>query len=223
MVVWRQFARPPYLPTPDRKPARFVLPNPKERRFWALFFSYALGAFPLAPVLYVAPLVLNRLHGMTQADLGKVLWIPPLGWEIGYFFWGWAADRGFGTSGHPLRAMLFLMVASLPIAAVPLTGSSAVAVGLLFWSMFAASGFIVLSLRIAAEAFPSDQTAMVAGIGAGSWSAVVAVMLPLLGRFVDRGQFVWLFLVVAALPVAGVAGWSILARRTSTPPRAATQ
>jgi ACS family hexuronate transporter-like MFS transporter len=212
MLLWRALARPPYLQPVVRGVSQFHLPNPKERRFWALCFSYALGAFPLAPVLYFAPLVLDRIHGLTQADLGKVLWIPPLGWEIGYFFWGWIADRNAARAAHPVQLMVLLMVLGLPVAVVPAVHSPAAALALFFWAMFVASGFIVVSLRAAAQAYPPDQTALVAGIGAGSWSAVVAVALPVLGRLVDNGQFQPLFLAVAALPVLGVAGWLALAR-----------
>ncbi len=222
MLLWRSLARPPYLqPAVRSVVSRFHFPNPKERRFWALFFSYALGAFPLAPVLYFAPLVLNRLHGLSQADLGKVLWIPPLGWEIGYFFWGWIADRNAARAARPVQLMVLLLILGLPIATVPAVHSPAAALALFFWAMFVAAGFIVVSLRAAAQAYPPDQTALVAGIGAGSWSAVVAVALPILGRFVDRGQFQPLFLLVAALPVLGVLGWLALAKTRQPGPQPA--
>lgn len=213
MILWRMLARPPYLPRPERMPERFHLPNPAERRFWALFFSYALGAFPLAPVLYIAPLVLNRLHGLSQADLGKLLWIPPLGWETGYFFWGWVADRRPATAAKPTGLMLVLAMMGLPIAAIPAIASAGLALAIFCWSMFTASGFIVISLRTAAQAYPSDQTALVAGIGAGSWSAVVAVFLPLIGRLVDQGQFSLMFGIIAGLPLLGTAAWTALTLR----------
>lgn len=222
IAVWRMFARPPYLPPPARRPERFHLPDPRERRFWALFSSYALGAFPIAPILYVAPLVLSRVHGLSQADLGKVLWIPPLGWEIGYFFWGWVADRNTAKMARPVKLMTMLMVMGLPVAATPFVQSPAAALAIFFWMMFVASGFIVISLRSAAQAYPADQTALVAGIGAGSWSAVVAVLMPVLGRMVDQGAYGPMFFVVAALPVAGVLGWLALNREGAAEGKAAS-
>ena len=65
--------------------------------------AYAWGALPLALVIYGAALFLNRSLGVSQAVIGKVLWIPPLGWEIGYFAWGWAADRQM-AAGRPPRS-----------------------------------------------------------------------------------------------------------------------
>ncbi|MGH9723031.1 MAG: MFS transporter, partial [Bryobacteraceae bacterium] len=60
-----------------------------DSRVWGLIIAYALGALPLGFVMYGASLYLNRALGASQAEIGKVLWIPPLGWEIGYFTWGW--------------------------------------------------------------------------------------------------------------------------------------
>src|SRR5712671_5680734 len=85
ILVWLSVARPPFLPAPVEKPARLASLSPFERRFWALVASYSLGSVAIAPIFYLSPLYLNRVMGLSQSDLGKVLWIPPLGWEIGYF------------------------------------------------------------------------------------------------------------------------------------------
>ena len=69
-----------------------------DPRFWAYLLSYSLGALPLGFVVYSASLYLNRALGESQKTIGAVLWIPPLGSEIGVFFWGWLADR---MAKHP--------------------------------------------------------------------------------------------------------------------------
>src|SRR5882724_9469871 len=63
-----------------------------DPRVWSFILAYGLGATPLGFVNYAAAIYLNQAHGKDQASLGKVLWIPPLGWEFGYFFWGWLVD-----------------------------------------------------------------------------------------------------------------------------------
>jgi hypothetical protein len=55
--------------------------------------NFGLGGAALGPTLYLSPLYLNRVMGLSQAQLGKVLWIPALIWELGYYFWGWVGDR----------------------------------------------------------------------------------------------------------------------------------
>jgi len=134
LVLWSFVARPPYLPVATRKSHKILWPNLFERRFWALVASYGLGAIAIGPILYLAPLYLNRVLGLAQADLGKVLWIPPLGWEIGYFFWGWAADRW--ASDQPIRFFALLTAMGLPLAFATQTTSAPAVLALFFWTMF---------------------------------------------------------------------------------------
>jgi MFS transporter, ACS family, hexuronate transporter len=210
LAAWWSIARPPYLPANARKPHRIMWPDLRERRFWALVSSYALGAVSLGPILYLAPLYLNRVLGLTQSQLGTVLWVPPLGWEVGYFIWGWAADRYAPKAERPVRFFAILAVLSLPLAAVTTLTSTIAVLALFFWAMFIASGFVVLSLRTAARAYPQEQTALVAGIGAGSWSAIVALILPVLGRWFDQQLYATTFVILSVIPILGTAAWCLL-------------
>jgi ACS family hexuronate transporter-like MFS transporter len=211
LALWWSTARPPYLHPPARKPQRIVLPNVFERRFWALVFAYAVGAFALGPILYLAPLYLSRAMSVSQQVLGEILWIPPLGWEVGYFFWGWAADR-YRAGERPLRLYTLCALLSLPLAAVTLTSSVAVVMLLFFWAMFISAGFIVISLRSGASMYPPGQSSMVAGIAAGSWSALVALILPVLGGWFDRQLYTQTFVAVSMMPVVGTFAWWLLTR-----------
>ena len=93
LLIWATIARPPFLPARTQKPARMAWPNPAERRFWMLVFSYALPAIAPGPIITLFQIYLNRELGVAQADLRGILWMPPLAWGAGYFFWGWIADR----------------------------------------------------------------------------------------------------------------------------------
>jgi ACS family hexuronate transporter-like MFS transporter len=212
LVLWWFTARPPFLSAPSRRPQRLVWPNLFERRFWALFAIYAMGAFPLGPILYLVPLFLNRSLGVAQNQLGTLLWVPPLGWEAGYFFWGWIADRCTTLTERPFAWLLTLSALGLPLAAIPRIGSPVTAVVVFFWAMFVAAGFIVAGLRTGARAYPPGQSSLVAGMAAGSWSALVAMLLPVLGDWFDRGLYSQTFLAVALMPAAGAAGWWLLTR-----------
>ncbi len=55
--------------------------NPK---LFASVAIYGLGAAPLAFGLYAAPLYLSHVLHVPQARLGHLLWVPPVGWEVGY-------------------------------------------------------------------------------------------------------------------------------------------
>jgi len=193
-----------------RQTQRVTWPDVRERRFWSLAASYALGALPLGPILYLAPLYLSQTLGLTQTELGRVLWIPPLGWEAGYFFWGWLVDRYAPTNQRP--AWLFFTLAALgtPIIGLASFPNPAIALALMFWSMFVAAGFVVASLRAGALTYPAEQTALVAGIGAGAWSAVIAIVLPVLGGMFDAGRHDAAFRIVGSAPMLGVAVWWLL-------------
>ena len=197
--------------------AQVTLPNIFERRFWSLVASYALGAMPLGPVLYLAPLYLSRVLGLSQTELGYVLWIPPLGWEVGYFFWGWIADRHATGNRRPVWLFVTLALLGTPSFVLTRFESSAVVLALLFWAMFIAAGFVLVSLRVGALAYPKEQTAIVAGIGAGSWSALIAVLLPVLGGMFDAGRYDNAFHIVGACPLIGVAAWWLLTPKISPP------
>jgi MFS transporter, ACS family, aldohexuronate transporter len=189
-----------------------TMPKLWERRCWALICAYGLGAIPLAFCIYAAPIYLSKVLGLSQATIGKLLWLPPLGWEIGYFAWGWIADRVTRNTARPVRLMLTLTLLSLPLGLVPFTRSVSLAMAAFFFAMFIASGFVILALRYGMGVYSSDHVALVAGIGAGSWSAIVALVMPVIGRMFDRGAYSHAFYLVIAIPVLGFIGWYVFSK-----------
>jgi ACS family hexuronate transporter-like MFS transporter len=212
LLLWLAIARPPYLPVHNRSRAKFQWPNFFERRLWVIMSSFGLGGMALGIVTYLSPLYLNRVMGLSQGDLKWILPIPVLGWEIGYFFWGWVADRFAAHTDRPKNIFLLLTVLSLPIALVPLATSWQLVVALLFWATFIADGFVVMSLRVGSRIYPKDRTGVVAGIGSGSWAAVQLVILPIYGIMFNAGWHAWCFVSMAILPAVGTCAWLILSK-----------
>lgn len=193
----------------------------RDSRAWSFMAIYALGGVPLAFALYVSALYLGRVLGKSQVDIGRVLWIPPLGWEIGYFFWGWITDR-FAAHGASLAAMrrLFAILALLtvPLAFTHSLLSFPATLALLFLTMFASGGFIIGSMAYATNVFSARNAGLIAGIGAGSWSALVAVVMPLFGRMFDRQRYELSFMLAALCPALGYLIWLGLSRTTRQRP-----
>ena len=225
LLVWALVGRgdrtaPAELPeAPAQRSVRF-----DEPRLWAFIAVYALGALPLGFVLYGAPLYLHGALGQDQAALGRLLWLPPVGWEIGYFFWGYCTDRGLrraregGDDGAGFRSLLLgLTLLSLPLAATPWLPGIAVALAAFVLATFVAAGFIIVGLAYAARVFSTRDAGLVAGIGAGSWSAVVALLMPWFGRLFDRRDYALAFALAAAGPVLGLVMWSVIDRRETAP------
>jgi ACS family hexuronate transporter-like MFS transporter len=185
----------------------------KHPAFWAFVAAYGVAAMPLGLILYDSSLYLHARFGWSQTTLGYVLWIPPFGWEAGYFFWGWLQDR-LGPRFRSL--MLVSMLLSLPLACMDSIATmhsaptAPLLLGNMFLSMFGLAGFVVLSVGYATRAFPPGHSGLIAGIGAGSWSAIVALMMPWFGRLFDHADYATAFRVATIFPVAGYGLWLIL-------------
>lgn len=212
VLLWCFLSRRPDLrliPQPVKfSPSGRPAPRLRDPRLWSFMCAYAFGALPIGFVLYGASIYLAQGLHQSQATIGKLLWIPPVGWEIGYFAWGWLADRG-----TPLRTLMGAAAAlCLPLAALPWAASLTPFMAGLFITMFGASGFIVLSMAYATRVFSSAHSGLIAGIGAGAWSAAVAAFMPILGRLFDLHRYPEAFLIAAAAPAIGYIAWHALDR-----------
>jgi ACS family hexuronate transporter-like MFS transporter len=211
LVLWWRVARPPFLPkqvdAEGRGSLKIQWPDLRERRVWVVVSGFGLGGLALGVAAYLSPLYLNRALGVTQAQLANILWIPMVGWEAGYFFWGWVADRFAANDQRPVRIFVLLTILSLPTAFMTMTSSWAIAVALFTWSTFIADGFVVMSLRVGSRIFPADRIGMVAGIGSGSWGAVQAVIQPVYGAWFDRHWYTATFISMSLLPLVGTLLW----------------
>ena len=172
LLIWATIARPPFLPKSAHTTSKMRWPNFGERRVWALMFSYALPAISPGPVLTILSIYLaQRLH-LTQGDVNNVVWIPPLTWGIGYFFWGWAADRFAANNARPVGMFLLLTAISLTLGLTTMTTSVPLAIALISLSTFIGGGFQMVALKVGSFAFPREQSALLSGIASGSWSLV---------------------------------------------------
>jgi ACS family hexuronate transporter-like MFS transporter len=213
LIIWLAIARPPFLPKVTAKPQRVAWPNFRERRVWALMFSYALPAISPGPLLTILSFYLTgRLH-LTQTDVNQLVWIPPLTWGIGYFFWGWAADRYAANNRRPIGMFLLLTITSLTLGLVTMTTSVPLAMALIGFSTFIGGGFQMVALKVGSYAFPREQAAMMTGIASGSWSLVNFVLLRVVGPWtgwMNGNRWEEIFWVIAVLPAAGIAVWYVL-------------
>jgi sugar phosphate permease len=216
LVLWASIARPPFLPKALQRPSRLQWPNFAERRVWALIFSYALPALSPGPILTILPVYLNRGLGVTQAQITQVFWIPPLAWGIGYFFFGWAADRFAANERRPVGFFLLLTMGSLVLALTTLTQSLTTTIALMSWSCFIGGGFQMLALKVGSYAFPREQAAMMSGIASGAWAFVNFFFLRLIGGqgmgWMDTGRWDLIFWVITLMPATGIAMWLFLSR-----------
>lgn len=174
-----------------------------------------MGGVPLGFVLYDAPIHLSRSLGCSQATLGHVLWIPPLGWEVGYFFWGWLIDRATKRGASASAARRFFSILSLlalTLAAAAFTRSPAAVLMLLFVGMFASAGFVIVSLTETTRRNSVEHGGYVAGLGAGAWSGLMMIAMPIFGHLLDRGAYGTAYAIAALCPLAGGLAWRALTK-----------
>jgi ACS family hexuronate transporter-like MFS transporter len=215
LVIWAIIARPPFLPKSSHMTSKLAWPNLGERRVWALMFSYALPAISPGPVLTILSLYLAQRLQLTQADVNNVVWIPPLTWGLGYFFWGWAADRYAANNPRPVGMFLLLTAVSVTLGLVTMTSSVPLAIGLISLSTFIGGGFQMVALKVGSYAFPREQSAMMSGIASGSWSLVNFILLQVIGprtSLMNNQQWEVIFWIIALLPAVGIAVWLVLSR-----------
>ena len=155
MVIWAVIARPPFLPKNPPKPLKLSWPNFGERRVWALIFSYALPAISPGPVLTILSLYLNGRLGLTQAEVNQLAWIPPLTWGIGYFFWGWAADRYAANNRRPVGMVRVLQPGLADARLHDVDTSVPVAMALVSLSTFIGGGFQMVALKVGIVLVPA--------------------------------------------------------------------
>ncbi|MEN6534911.1 MAG: MFS transporter [Bryobacteraceae bacterium] len=219
LILWLCISRRPEIKhTSDFSSEEGALDAPRftDPRVWSFMLAYALGALPIAFVIYVAALYLKGALGLSQAQIGAVLWIPPLGWEIGYFFWGWLIDRSTDKNKSSIKPVFWLLtvvtVLGTPLAFVPYVSSLWAVMFLLFLAMFVAGGFLILTVAYAVRTYSPAHSGLIAGLGAGSWSAAVACVMPIFGRLFDLRQYDTLFLLAAICPIAGYLIWLAINR-----------
>jgi MFS transporter, ACS family, aldohexuronate transporter len=219
LALWGAVSLRPDIRRPS-PPAAHSAPGPRlgDRRLWAFMCAYALGALPLGFVLYMAALYLAHPLGCSQKFIGQVLWIPPLGWEVGYFFWGWLSDRAASRRASLRPLMVWCALLNLAFFTVPLVTNTALVLFLLFLAMFVASGFVVLAIAYAGTVYTTDHSGLIAGAGAGSWSAIVTLVMPGFGRLFDLHAYAPAFWIAAFIPVIGFFGWWLLSERSEPEP-----
>ena len=219
LAIWSQVSRRPELAGAQKTEDGVgvtALPSFTDKRLWSFISLYAFGGLPLAFVLYYAALYWSREMGKKQGDLAYVLWIPPLGWEIGYFFWGWFTDRlpsGRRFFGAQWNLIVVLTLASGLLALVPHTPSYPATIALMAFAMFVGAGFIISAMSYVTRIYSVRNSGLIAGLGAGSWSAIVALSSPVTGRLFDQHHYQAAFLIPALVPIAGFAIFSLLNRR----------
>jgi hypothetical protein len=99
------------------------------------------------------------------------------------------------------------MLLSLPLGAVPRVSSYPITIAMLSFAMFVTAGFPIAALAYATQHYSTMYSGLITGVGSGSWSAVVALVMPVVGRLFDLHRYNAAFTLATLLPIAGYVVW----------------
>ncbi len=150
---------------------------------------------------------LVKVHGMTQAQVGNVLWMPPLAFDLGAVIFGDLASRrrrGRAGPGAPARGlMLGSALLGAAMIGAGLGGGLEQALLCLSLSMAGGGGLYALATSDMMARVPPGAVSTAGGITAAAQSLTYIVLNPLLGRYLDGGgayQHILLALGLWVLP-----------------------
>src|SRR5262249_38130432 len=78
---------------------------------------------------------------------------------------------------------------------------------LLSLATFVTPAFVVGALSYAYRHYSMNHSGFITGLASGTWSGVVALLMPVVGRLFDLHNYGLAFVVPALLPAAGFGIW----------------
>jgi ACS family hexuronate transporter-like MFS transporter len=187
MVLWVSIARPPFLPKTEHRALKLSWPNPLERRFWAIVFSYALPVIAPGPILALFSCIGIKARRVTSRSRGHSGAAARLGRRL--FLLGWAADRYAVDNRRPVGMFLLLTACSLVLGFTTWTTSVVLTLAIISFATFIGGGFQMVALKVGSYWYPREQAAMMTGIASGSWALVNFVLLQFLGPLFNQHRY----------------------------------
>ena len=86
----------------------------------------------------------------------------------------------------------------------------------MFFAMFVIVGFVVPSVSYATHVYAPERAGLIAGIGAGSYGAIVALTMPVFGRLFDMRRYDIAFRDCGATAGGGICGLGLDQSRGAT-------
>jgi ACS family hexuronate transporter-like MFS transporter len=135
--------------------------------------------------------LLNRELGVSQADAGGYLWLPPLALDLGAILFGDLASRQRRAPGAPPRLLVAIAIPfATCIGLVPLATTPWEVTALFATAMVGNGAVYTLATADLLARVPASSVSLAGGILAGAQSVTLMVMNLLVGMSVDaRGSY----------------------------------
>lgn len=205
----------------DRTPEAPVASNGPRPSPWAVVAHPAvlrglLLVFASAPligfILLWGSKLLVKNHGLTQLEVGRYLWMPPVLFDVGAVAFGHVASRRAkraGNPGIPERGLVALaMVLSTALVATRWTTDPWATTGILGVAMAGGGGLYALLTADMLSRVPPSAVSTVGGITAAAQSLTYIVANPIIGDVVQRtGSYAGVLLFLGLWVVPGSLAW----------------
>lgn len=208
-----------HAPEPPTRDARIARPGVMDvlRRpeMWRAV-GPVVAASPVAmfALIWGSKMLVTRF-GMSQKDVGNLLWIPPLFFDAGAVVFGDIASRLRARGGNvkPLFAIGGLSCAAIalvPYAPTPM--GAALYVGI---AMFGVGAVSVINSSDLLSAMPHELVAVAAGTSAATQSLAYIVSSAIVGRVVAGAGYDAALFGLAVWTIPGVLVWLIWPTRNA--------
>jgi MFS transporter, ACS family, hexuronate transporter len=181
----------------------------RRRKYWCILMARALTDGAWWFVLFWTPGYFQEVRGFDLTMVGRWLWMPYLGADLGALAGGWLAavliQRGLGTSaGSKLVLIPSAMLAAIGSLAC-IVGSPFLAIGLLTAALFGHFSWATNIHTAVSEISPRRHQAVLYGITGAAGTLAGALTQPLIGYVVDVAGYDPAFVCVGAAYLAAIA------------------
>ncbi len=150
-------------------------------------------------------------QAMTQREVGKVLWLPPLLYDVGSITFGDLASRHLARHADRRPARLLLAVAATlgaTLVLMPEARSPWQAAAIAAMSLAGCGGLFAIFTSDLMMRVPRDAVSLAGGISAAAQSLVIIAVSPLLGAVVGHDHsYTRVVLVAGAWLIPGALVW----------------
>ncbi len=177
----------------------------RRRKFWCILFPRALSDGAWWFFLFWTPAYFQEVRGFDLSMVGRWLWVPYLGADLGALGGGWLAamliqrgvDRSLGRKLVLVPAAMLAMLGSL----VYFVESPFLAIGLLSVALFGHLAWATNVHTAVSEISPRRHQATLYGITGAAGTLVGAITQPLIGYVVDTAGYAPAFIGVGLIYV----------------------
>jgi predicted MFS family arabinose efflux permease len=191
----------------ERPPVREVITHPAVLR--ALLVVVAVAPMIGFVLLWGAKYLVATFH-VTQTDVGKYFWLPPLFFDLGALLFGDLATRhGRKSDDSPRVIFTVAMIVTAAFASLaPFAKTPWQAMGITAMALAGGGGlFAMLTHDMLARVSPA-AISLAGGCTAAAQSLAYVVANPLIGRAVERsGSYRMVFFTLAAWAIPGCVAW----------------